>query len=375
MFRDYSSKGVKFFYVYKALAHPEHNGYIKPYSLKERLLHVKEAKRTLGSGIAWICDSMDNDLKHSLGNAPNSEFIIGPDGKVLVKRLWSDPSLLRKDLERLVGKVDQPTTIADLNMKTQPPPKVAARGIVPRLQLPAGLKALKIEPVATDKDQPFYVKLRAEADNGVLRGGKGKLYLGFHLDPIYKVHWNNLTKPIRVTLQPTDGLTVSPTTLNGPKVKQESDIDPREFLIDVDAGAAKTKRLKLSVFYFACNDEAGWCKPVKQEYIVHLEADADGGWRLGGGRGRKAPRRGVNRPNITRGRIISVDTKQQTVTVMTQDRKRVTHSVSASANFGRNSGRAKLSDFRAGDMIMFRVEAGKNGKSVITGMRGRPGRR
>ena len=38
--RDYASKGVKFFYVYRALAHPENNGFVKPFSINERLMHV-----------------------------------------------------------------------------------------------------------------------------------------------------------------------------------------------------------------------------------------------------------------------------------------------------------------------------------------------
>ena len=67
--RDYSPRGVKFFYIYKALAHPEQNGYITPFTLKERLMHVAEAKEKLKSRFTWLCDSMTNDLKHALGDA------------------------------------------------------------------------------------------------------------------------------------------------------------------------------------------------------------------------------------------------------------------------------------------------------------------
>ena len=99
---DYEPKGVKFFYVYKALAHPENNGYVQPFTLEERLLHVKEAQRTLGSEITWIADNMDNDLKHNLGNAPNSEFIIDPEGRIVHKRSWSKP-----DQVRVVGDFEE----------------------------------------------------------------------------------------------------------------------------------------------------------------------------------------------------------------------------------------------------------------------------
>ena len=101
VYEDYSPKGVKFLYIYKALAHPELNGYVKPFTLDERLMHVKEAQRTLGSKITWIADSMSNDIKHALGNRENSEFVIDPDGKIVRMRSWSNPEQLRKDLTEL----------------------------------------------------------------------------------------------------------------------------------------------------------------------------------------------------------------------------------------------------------------------------------
>jgi len=33
---DYAPKGVKFYYMYKALAHPELDGYVNPFTLKIR---------------------------------------------------------------------------------------------------------------------------------------------------------------------------------------------------------------------------------------------------------------------------------------------------------------------------------------------------
>ena len=86
---------------------------------------MAEAKRRLGTQFRWICDSMDNDLKHALGDRPNSEFVIDPHGKIVVARQWSDPQALRTDLEDLVGPVARPTTVADLNM----PPLRAPEGV------------------------------------------------------------------------------------------------------------------------------------------------------------------------------------------------------------------------------------------------------
>lgn len=52
IYRDYSTKGVRFFYIYKALAHPETNGYITPFSQVPRTVRdaqLEELKE--GDGI------------------------------------------------------------------------------------------------------------------------------------------------------------------------------------------------------------------------------------------------------------------------------------------------------------------------------------
>ena len=92
IYRDYAPKGVDFYYIYKTLAHPELDGYVEPFTLEERLMHVKEAQRTLGSEITWISDTMSNDLKHALGDSPNSEFVVDPAGKIVRIVLGADPT-------------------------------------------------------------------------------------------------------------------------------------------------------------------------------------------------------------------------------------------------------------------------------------------
>lgn len=268
---------MRFYYIYKALAHPEHDGYVQPFTLEERLMHVREAERTLGSQIPWLCDAMDNRVKHALGDAPNSEFVVDPEGKVVRRRAWSDPEQVREDLEELVGSVEKPTQVAHLKLKTNPPPKAAARGLVERIPRSRAMRALKVEPQITEGGQPFYAKLRAEAGPELSRSGSGKLYLGLHLDPLYHVHWNNLTKPVRVEIAGPEAIEVSPATLEGPRLEEPADADPREFLVGVRSGK-ENGPLRLTVSYFACNDAEGWCKAVRQEYVVQLEVDPDGGW-------------------------------------------------------------------------------------------------
>ena len=154
-------------------------------------MHVKEIIRRSQSEMPWLCDNMNHDLKDALKAAPNGEYILDKEGDLIRKRFWSDPNTLRADLEELVGKVEKPTQVKDLPTRFTVEPRKIASGVVPRLKMPSRMAALKIQPESDQTQNPFYVKLRAELSNSALGGGKGKLYLGFYLDPLYNVHWNN----------------------------------------------------------------------------------------------------------------------------------------------------------------------------------------
>jgi hypothetical protein len=269
-------------------------------------MHVAEAKKQIGSRFNWLCDTMSNDLKHALGNAPNSEFIIDPKGKIIVARQWSRPDELREDLIKLIGPVDQPTSAADLGMKPPSPAKQAAKGIVPRVQLPGRMTAVKAIPQLEDSRMPFYVKLRAEIEPGYFSDGAGKLYLGFFLDPLHKVHWNNRAAPIQYEISAPPGVAIAPTTGKGPDVEADADSDPREFLAEVSGRSEQP--IELTVKYFACDDAETFCAPVTQQYHITLEADRDGGsrraagQRRGGDRGRMPMAAGPGSQDSARGR-------------------------------------------------------------------------
>lgn len=76
------------------------------------------------------------------------------------------------------------------------------------------------------------------------------------------------------------------------------------------------------------------------------------------------------------GRVVAVDAKARTVTIITRDRRRTTYRITKDARlmFGRRR-RAELNDYRRGDMVRFRVEKSDKGPDVITGLMGRRGRR
>lgn len=283
MHRDYAPKNVKFFFIYKTLAHPELAGdYVQPFTLDERLAHARQAKKQLGATIPWLVDPMDNRLKHALGDRPNSEFIIDPQGKIVRKRAWSNPLEIRKDLEVLVGKVEKVTKEEDIKLAIQLPLKMPAeRGVTERIKRPR-MQAIEMTPIIDPKSPPFYAKLRVEADESAIRDGKGKMYLGFHLDPFHNAHWNNLTPPLKYKIELPEGVKIAGATGEAPKVSVASDCDPREFLLDVEEWTAD-KSIKLTVTYSACVGDA--CHAIKQEYVIHMKRDKDGGGARGAGAG------------------------------------------------------------------------------------------
>ncbi|MDF1824660.1 MAG: hypothetical protein P1U68_08455 [Verrucomicrobiales bacterium] len=289
IYRDYKSKGVDFYFIYKSLAHPERDGLVQPVTIDERLAHIKKAKVQLSTTIPWIADSMSNELKNALGNRNNSEIVVSPDGTMVVARDWSDPSALRLDLERLVGKAETLTEVTDL--KAQAPAAgdghaAIPRGIVPRVERPDSSEPLI---VTTKGDEPFYLKLRAEAEKSVARESKGTLHLSFQLDPIHEVHWNNLAPPMRYSIAVPEGAIFTPSSGEAAKVSAaKADMDPREFLVELDLSTVEAGTpIIISVDYFACDDADRWCKPVTQTFEISLETDRDAG-RVqipGGGRG------------------------------------------------------------------------------------------
>lgn len=260
--------------MYKSLAHPQGNGFVRPTTIEERLLHVKEAKQTLGTTIPWLADNIENEFKHAMGNRNNSEFVIDPKGKIVRMRDWSNAKTLRADLTELVGAVENPTDPRNLELGARFEKTKVARGVVPRVRPQSRMTAYEVKTVLPEEN-PSYVKLRAEGD------GQGKLYLGFFVDPIHKAHWNNQSGPVQVE--------VNGKILKGPKVSEKADADPREFLIDVGNGP-----INVTLTYVACDDNETWCKRLTQEFEVTQEADPDAG-RVSGQRGGRRRRSARNR--------------------------------------------------------------------------------
>ncbi len=222
---------------------------------------------------------MDNDLKHAFGDRNNSEFVISPDGKIVVARAWSDPGVLREDLAKLVGEAKTLTSISDLDRpasETNEASTTIASGIVPRVARPSGSQAL-VTTTEAPQDSPSYLKLRAEAPVSLVREGEGPLHLSFALDPIHKVHWNNLAPPLKFSITAPEGVTITPAGGEAEKVTEaKADRDPRDFLVQVERGDFDGP-LKIDVTYFACDDGDSWCKALTQSFSIEWEHDRDAG--------------------------------------------------------------------------------------------------
>ncbi|MEM9016244.1 MAG: hypothetical protein AAGC68_04470 [Verrucomicrobiota bacterium] len=272
---------MNFFYVYKALAHPEKDGWIQPLVIEERLAHIARARSQLGTRIPWLADNMSNDLKHAFGDRNNSEFVISPEGEILVARSWSNPEELRSDLEKWVGKPETRTRISELGRPVRPvvsAGKAIARGVVERVPRPDGSEPLTVTSVH-EEGTPLYLKLRAEAPLAVSRGGDGAIHLAFYMDPIHEVHWNNLAAPMTYSIAAEDGLTVTPVEGEAVNVTAaEADLDPREFLLSLKRnGSDENDSFLVTVDYFACDDADRWCKAASQDFKVTLAINRDAG--------------------------------------------------------------------------------------------------
>ena len=217
---------------------------------------------------AKVADAMDDRMTKAFG------------GKVVRQRYWSNPTTLRADLAELVGPVEKTTVIADLPVRFKPEPRELASGVVPRIKLPKGLSPVQVKHTPPG-DRPVYVKLRAELTKKPVANGKRKMYLGFYMDPIYRVHWNNGAGPVEVTIKAPLGSGVASATLKGPKVEQPGDIDPRMFLIDVDKAAGQPASFKIQLRYVVCDDAETFCEPITQQFDVSLKPLRGGGTRPG----------------------------------------------------------------------------------------------
>ena len=285
--RDFTNRGVQFYFVYQSLTHPENWGFVQPSSIEDRFAQVEHAKELLQTKIPWLADTIDNDVKKHFVLTPNAQLLFDDEGSVIHRDSWGRGSSLRKLLEDKVGRPDTTTTVADLRLpRFERHLKPEGEMLVERIRLDGKSIPLRVqsggktpsfdELLSTDFNATNrYVKLRPEADQELLKTGTGKLYLGFRQDPVLGASWNNLADPLQFKIL-ANGASVSPARGQSNRLEVESDDEPREFVVDVDNWSAGEPML-VKIQYFACSKSEGWCKPVTQDFTVYLEHDESAG--------------------------------------------------------------------------------------------------
>ncbi|MEZ5327665.1 MAG: EF-hand domain-containing protein [Verrucomicrobiales bacterium] len=269
---DFSGKDVQFFYFYKALRHPELEGYLQAQNMSERLLQLAEAREKLGTKVSWIADTIDDSMRLGLNANSQSVYLISPEGEIVYSSGRIDREGLRSALTKAVGATENVTSIAELKLPvvTRPARLVneeSATGVV----RPEGLTILAIEP--GKPDETYLVKLRAEGDGALLKTGTGRLFLGFYPDPIHDVHWNNLGEPMRYKLTLPEGISATPAEGSASKGPGDSDTLPRQFWVDVTS-TEPGGEIKLQLDYFGCTSTL--CMALTHEYTIQLKAENRG---------------------------------------------------------------------------------------------------
>lgn len=286
---DYSAKGVKFYYFYKSLRHPELDGYVQAQNIQERLLQLAEARTKLGTKAPWIADTIDDSIRIGLRSGSNSVYLISPEGEIIYAADKFDGDELRAALTEFVGPVERTTPASSLGL-----PILARQSRATnvdsnlRVARPEGMVILSITP--TTPSETYYIKLRAEAEPELLRTGKGRLFLGFYPDPILDAHWNNLTPPMKYVLQLPEGVTADPVEASAAKGTGDSDTEPRQFWVDVQADKTPGD-FKLSLHYYACAPDM--CKAMTHEYIISFVPENRGANTYGFNRGQRGGQRGT----------------------------------------------------------------------------------
>lgn len=276
---DYRKSSVAFHYIYRPLTHPENHGLLQPFTLTERMQLLKLARTQLQTQIPWLCDSMNNDATLKLaGDSRNAVFIYNQKGQEEYARpLWSTTPLATA-LTKLAGEPPARIDLDRIPLAQIEAIEIPETHLVPRVEIDpekTTYHAVKLQPASSN--HPAYAKPRIEVTGSLLENGDGKIYLGFHLDPLYAMEWNNRQLPLSYTLQVPPGSAVAPSRNTAPRITETpTDTEPREFLLEARK-LNPTKPLRLLVEYAVYSREQKRNIPVKQSYTITLERDPCGG--------------------------------------------------------------------------------------------------
>lgn len=278
--RDFHPKGIRFYYLYRYLKHPENNGYVKPFILRERAQHTVVAKQKLHTAVPWLCDAMDNEAAAALTHdSTNQVFLVSAAGEVVYEGGLGAAEDLRAVLTDFAGPVDSPFNADALPKTSFKPVRILEPRFAPRAPITRDDGFVPLEITPQDSRKAFYVKARVEASKELLATGDGKLYLGFHMDPLFNVQWNNLSDPLSYAVKTPQGV-VAPSIQTAPRVTAAAaDSEPREFVLEarkLDLSLPLQLQVSYSVHTADKQNIA-----VTQQYTIYLSEDKFGGAVIG----------------------------------------------------------------------------------------------
>jgi len=224
--KAYGARGVSFYYVLSREPHPGFYGFTQTDSLEQRREYVRLANAELQIELPWIIDDMENTMQKTYGHMPNSGFVIGPDGTVLISREWANPTKLKEFLEEKIG----PSGISDEEWKELGKPDKTMMAVgdndeVPATEVPrSSLHALELKRLDEGKDLPFSVEVRTLPSNITVEG-QSRLYVTISPSTEKGITFDS-NEQITVELTDVKGIELIKDTLIAGKRRSGDDIYP-----------------------------------------------------------------------------------------------------------------------------------------------------
>ncbi len=100
LYKSYRDKGFEFFTVYVREPHPGEN--YGPHSgWEQKIQHARDCRDQDGIQNPLLVDDVEGTVHQAYGIMPNMVYIIGKDGKVVYKAMWTDHSEIESVLANL----------------------------------------------------------------------------------------------------------------------------------------------------------------------------------------------------------------------------------------------------------------------------------
>ncbi|HUE15163.1 MAG TPA: hypothetical protein VMR25_13415 [Planctomycetaceae bacterium] len=104
-------------------------------------------------------------------------------------------------------------------------------------------------------------------------GRSARVHLTFRLAPKSADHWNNEAEPLRVWVDPLDGVSVSTRLVEAEKPKTVASGESRTvgFEVQIPKGASGTIHVPVYALYHLCDDAGGQCRFLRLDVSVELK--------------------------------------------------------------------------------------------------------